>query len=136
MLHNGSYTLCLFLLNPKFYGNEIWSNTNMLHGNYFYHFIQMIMKQNLTIVNSWYLPLLIGSFTHVFKKMKHWNFNIIGYWVTGAQFSKQKWPWNFARVLQIVQMIPENYCPCLYLSIGQVSWLIKDILKDVPYLIY
>ena len=31
--------------------------------------------------------------------------------------------WNLASVLQIVQKIPENYCPCLYLSIGQVWWL-------------
>ena len=31
--------------------------------------------------------------------------------------------WNLAPVLQIVQKIPENYCPCLYLSIDQVWWL-------------
>ena len=31
--------------------------------------------------------------------------------------------WNLAPVLQIVQKIPENYCPCLYLPIDQVWWL-------------
>ena len=30
---------------------------------------------------------------------------------------------NLATVFQIVQKIPENYCPCLYLSIGQAWWL-------------
>ena len=44
--------------------------------------------------------------------------------------------WNLAPVLQIVQKIPENYCPCLYLSIGQVWWLnelwLKRYLKMYP----
>ena len=31
--------------------------------------------------------------------------------------------WNIALVLQIVQKIPEKYCPCLYLSIDQVWWV-------------
>ena len=31
--------------------------------------------------------------------------------------------WNLAPVLQFVQKIPENDCPCLYLSVGHVWWL-------------
>ena len=31
--------------------------------------------------------------------------------------------WNLAPVFQINQKITENYCPCLYLSVGQVWWL-------------
>ena len=34
--------------------------------------------------------------------------------------------WNLAPVLQIVQKIPEDYWPCLYLSVDQVWWP-KDI---------
>ena len=56
------------------------------------------------------------------KKMKHWNLDIIGYWVIWAGCYIKK-TWNLAPVLQIVQKIPENYCPCLYLLIGQVWWL-------------
>ena len=41
------------------------------------------------------------------------------------QVTKLKGNWNLVPVLQIVQMIPESYCPCLYLSIGQVWWLNK-----------
>ena len=33
--------------------------------------------------------------------------------------------WNLAPVFHIVQKIRENYCPCLYLSIGPVWWLNK-----------
>ena len=29
--------LCLFLLNPKFYQNEIWSNNSVLYDKHFYH---------------------------------------------------------------------------------------------------
>ena len=36
------------------------------------------------------------------------------------QVAKLERTWNVASVLQIVQKIPENYCLCLYLSIGQV----------------
>ena len=34
--------------------------------------------------------------------------------------------WNLAPVLQIVQVIPENYCSCWYLSIGQV-WRLDEL---------
>ena len=33
---------------------------------------------------------------------------------------------NLAPVLQIVQKIPENYWPCLYLSVNQV-WLVNEL---------
>ena len=32
---------------------------------------------------------------------------------------------NLATFLHIFQKIPENYCPCLYLSTGHVWWLSK-----------
>ena len=32
-------------------------------------------------------------------------------------------------VLQIIQKIPENYCPCLYLSIGHELWFKRSIQK-------
>ena len=38
------------------------------------------------------------------------------------QVAKLKRVWNLVPVLQIVQTILENYCSCLYLSIGQVCW--------------
>ena len=34
------------------------------------------------------------------------------------QVAKLNRIWNLAPVLQIVQTIPENYGPCLYISIG------------------
>ena len=38
------------------------------------------------------------------------------------QVAKLKRAWNLAPVYQIFQKIPENYCPCLYLSITRVWW--------------
>ena len=61
-------------------------------------------------------------FIHLFKIMKHWNLRILGYWALG-QVTKLKRTWNLAIVSQTVQTITENYCPCLYLSTGQVWWL-------------
>ena len=49
--------------------------------------------------------------------MKHWNPDIIGYL---QQVGKLQRAWGLAPVLQIVQKIPKNYCPSLYLSIGHV----------------
>ena len=31
--------LCLFLMNPKYYQNETWSNTSVLHNKHFYQVI-------------------------------------------------------------------------------------------------
>ena len=45
--------------------------------------------------------------------MRHGNLDIIGY----GEIEKGL---DLAPVLQIVQKITENYCPCLYLPIGQV----------------
>ena len=45
------------------------------------------------------------------------------------QVTKLKRTWNLVPVLQIVQKIPENYCPWLYLSIGKVWWLNELWLK-------
>ena len=77
------------------------------------------------------------SLIHLFKKMKHWNLDIIGYVVIrpGRYIEKDL---DLVPVLQIVQKIPENFCPGLYLSIGQVWWLneiwFKDIFKNTPFL--
>ena len=71
------------------------------------------------MVDIYYFQL---SLTHLFKKMKHRNLDIISYWVLG-QVPKLKRTWNLAPVLQIVQKITENYRTCLYLSICQVWWL-------------
>ena len=67
--------LCLFLLNPKYFQNEIWSNTTALYdkhfnmflaqcwrmetsSNYFYDFIKMIINQDLATFNSQHLSFL------------------------------------------------------------------------------
>ena len=59
------------------------------------------------------------SLTLLFKKMKHWNRDIIGYRVIRAGCYIEK-VLELSSSLLIVQKIPENYCPCLYLSTGQV----------------
>ena len=59
--------------------------------------------------------------------MKCCNLDITGYWVIGATCSIENW--NFVPVLQIVQKIPKSYCPCLYLHIGKVWWLIELCFK-------
>ena len=48
----------------------------------FYDFIKMTIQQDLAIFNGWHIPVL--SFIHLFKKMKHWNRGLFGYWVIGA----------------------------------------------------
>ena len=54
--------------------------------------------------------------------------------------AKLKRTWNVAPVLQIFQKIPENYCPCLYLSIYQVWWLnelwFRRYTENTPSLMY
>ena len=61
----------------------------------------------------------------LFTFSKQWDFGILTYLVIEwlRQLAKLKRTWNLAAVLQIVQKITENYCPCLYLSTGQVWWL-------------
>ena len=101
----------------------------------FYDFITNTIKQDLVIVNSWYLPFLNNSYSP-FKKKKHWNLN---HWLLSNWSRLLNWKAP-APILQIVQKIPENYCSCLHLSTGQV-WLVnefgsKDIFTNTPCLIH
>ena len=56
------------------------------------------------------------------------------------QVDKLKRTWNLTPVLQIVQKIPENYFPCLYLSIGQFGDIVncgsEDIFKNASCLMH
>ena len=81
------------------------------------------------IVNIYYFWL---SLIHLLKtetpeSWHNWLFNNV------EQVAKLKKTWNLTPVLQIVQKIPENYCPCLYLSVGQVWWLNEMWFKRYIY---
>ena len=58
------------------------------------------------------------------------------------QVTKLKRTGTYPQILQIIQKILENYCPCLYPSIqlGKFGDLMscgsKDILKNEPCLMY
>ena len=88
-----------------------------------YDFIKMTKQLDLAIFNYWHIPFLIVLNSLFQKKKEHWNLDIFGYWVIGKVKLKLKSTWNLAPVLQNVQRITKNYCPCLYLSTGQVWWL-------------
>ena len=88
----------------------------------------MTIQENLAIFNSWHLPSWIFLYSPS-KWKKSWHNWLLSNW--------NRWLcWNLAPVPQIVQKIPENYCPRLYLSIGQV-WLnelwFKRILSHVQH---
>ena len=88
------------LLNP-YYQNEIPSSTivccmtkisNMFLAQYwrletgfrtFYDFIKITISQNLVIF-IFHIYHFWMAHIHLLKKMKHWNLEIIGYWVIGA----------------------------------------------------
>ena len=90
----------------------------------FFDILPKTLQQDIAIFNSGHLPFLIVPYTP-FQKKKHWNLEIIVYWVNGAGCYIKK-DLNLAQVLQIVQEIHENYCPCLYLSIGQI-WSLNEV---------
>ena len=60
---------------------------------------------------------LITDIYHFQMPLIHLFSVIIAYWV----IAKSKRTWSLVPVLQIAQKIPENYCSCLVISIGQVS---------------
>ena len=60
------------------------------------------------------------SLIHLFKRLKDYNLDLIGYSLIGAGCSAQK-DQDLGPPHQIVQNIPENFCPCLYLLIEQVN---------------
>ena len=68
----------------------------------FYGFIKMAIKQDLAIFNTSHLPFLI------IPCLRFQTYDL----------AKLKRTWNLVLVLQTVQKIPENYGPCLYLSVG------------------
>ena len=88
-----------YFVSPKYYQNEIWSNTSISYNKYFWHvfgsmletetssrpmydFNEMTIKiYKFLVVNIYHF---LSSLIHPFKKMKHWKLNTIGYWVIGA----------------------------------------------------
>ena len=100
LLDNGSYTYAYFLwilsiIKMKFGQVLVFYITNISNmflaecwklgtsSRLFYDFIKMTIYQDLAIFNGWHLPILINPYLP-FQKMKHWNLDIIGYWVIGA----------------------------------------------------
>ena len=71
---------------------------------------------------------------YLFIKMKHWNLDVISYWVIGPGCQIEK-DLELSPVPQIVQKIPENYCRCLYLSTGQVWWVVVQKIYSKMYFI-
>ena len=39
-----TFMVCLFILNPKYYQNEIWSNTSVLCGKHFEHVFGSVLE--------------------------------------------------------------------------------------------
>ena len=91
----------------------------------FYDFIKITILRDLVIFNSWHLPFLIVPYSPFQKHetLEFWHKSLVSSW---SRLLNWKKTWNLASVLQIVQKIPENYCPCFYLSIGQV-WLFHEL---------
>ena len=78
-----------------------------------------------------FIQLLIVTYLTFQKK---WNTGIlIGNWVIGVGCQTEKDP-ELSTVAWIVQKIAENCCPCLYLSIGQVWWLLEfGMIKNIRH---
>ena len=91
--------LCLFLLNPKFYQNEIWSNTSVLYDRHFQHVlteccrletssrffydsIKKTIQQDLAIFNDCHVPFLIVLYS-LFQKnetLESWHVWLLSNW--------------------------------------------------------
>ena len=78
----------------------------------------MTRNQDLAIFNSWHLPfkIILYSPSQKTEAVESWDNWLLSNW-------SRLLYWNLAPVFHIVQKVPENYCPHLYLSIGQVWWL-------------
>ena len=90
-------------------------------------------QRDLAIFNSWYLQIFnCPLFTFSKKKIKDWNLDIIDYSVIGAGCSIEDL--ELSPSLPNVRKIPENCCPCLYLSIDQVLtflWFKRYVKKCI-----
>ena len=90
--------LCLFLLNPKYYQNDIWLNTSVLYdkdfacfhqcgrletsSRPFYHFIKMTIQRDLAIFYSWHLPFSIVPYSSFQKNetLRSWHNWLLRNW--------------------------------------------------------
>ena len=91
----------------------------------FYHFIKNTIKQDLDIliIDIYHFLTVPYSPFQKHETLEFWHKSLVSSW---SRLLNWKKTWNLASVLQIVHKIPENYCPCLYLSIGQV-WLFHEL---------
>ena len=94
----------------------------------FYDFIKIKIYWDMAIFNIWHLSFFLLPYSpfHKNKTLEYtwhnWLLTLMSNWI---RFLNWKGPsLDLSPVLQIVQTFPENYCPCLYLSIGHV-WLLN-----------
>ena len=91
--------MLIFLLNPKYYQNEIWrilvccmTNISKLFlaqcwrletsSRPFYDFIKMTIQQDLAIFNGWHIPLLIVLYSPFQKNetLESWHIWLLSNW--------------------------------------------------------
>ena len=88
----GKLRFWLFLLSPRQYQIEIWSNVNATYTRYFQlvlktetssrpfdDFNKIAISWNLLIFGGWYALCLVDSI-HTFKLVKNQSIIILGYW--------------------------------------------------------
>ena len=97
----------LFLLNPREYQIDIWSNIHAAYGGYsllalgstlkkkassrlFHDFNKMTISWDLLIFSSYLLYL--GGWFHTFKIVKNQKMIILGYWIPREESTT--FPWN------------------------------------------
>ena len=138
-------TLMLISFESKYYQNEIWWNTSMLFNRHcqcvfgsmpetgtsprpFYDFIKMTILRDLAIFNTWHLLFLNVSYS-LFQKnetLESWYNLLLSYW---SRLLNWKGPGTQPQFSEMLKQFPEIYCPCLYLSFGQVWWLNELLFK-------
>ena len=129
-LYNGSFTYtCYTFFNPKLKLGHILvpSMTNISNMSLAQCWTQKTSSgpiyDSIEITSSKIWPFLIVDIYYFYVSLIHLlqKNEILESW--HEQFNKLKETWNSTPILQTVQKFRENYCPCLYLLIGQVWWL-------------
>ena len=113
----GQILVCCMINTPNVFFSQCWRLETSCRP--FHDFIKMKIYQDLAIFSGWHLPFLNVPYSS-FQKNK-----TLEWW---PNWSLSNWSrlinWEGHGTLpqssELLKKIPENYCPCLYLWIGQV----------------
>ena len=129
--------LCLFLLNSKYYQNEIWPNTSVFVVWETFLTCFWLNAGNCKLVPGLFMVLLKWQYNEIWPFLTVDIYYLEVYYIDLLYwFTILKRSWNLSPVLQIVQKFPKSYIYQFAKFDDLMGFGLEDIVKSALCLMY